>query len=366
MTAVSSIPWTPAAAPPAQSARASFDVVNPTTRSDWDAVVARHPDATFFHGAAWAKTLAQAFGFEPCYLIERRDGDTPVVLPLMEARSWISGHRGVALPFTDECSPLLSHSGDARNLLGYSISLAEARRWRFLELRGLPDSLTEVSGSATYWNHVLSIEPQGDVMLSRAESAVQRAVRKGLRAGVTVEFRSDLNAVQAYYQMHCRTRIRKHGAPPQPFRFFQSIYENILRAGQGFVALARSNNQFIAGAVFFHFAGKAIYKFSASDDRLQELRGPNVIVSESLPHLARLGVKELNFGRTSLSNEGLRRFKVGWGSAESVVRYARYSVRAKRFISASALEQGIQARLVRRLPIFAARCLGRCAYPHLI
>ena len=201
--------------------------------------------------------------------------------------------------------------------------------------------------------------------MERLESSVRRAVRKAERSGVTVEFSQKLDALRTYYQLHCRIRTQKHGAPPQPFKFFQAIYDHVFQDGKGFVALARRNGKAVAGAVFFTFGSKAIYKFSASDDREQEFRGANLVLWRALQHLVRSGATELNFGKTSLSNEGLRRFKRSWGAGEYLIRYARYSLPERQFVKMTDLASGVQARIFALLPVFMSRWIGRAVYSHL-
>ena len=74
---------------------------------------------------------------------------------------------------------------------------------------------------------------------------------------------------------------------------------------------------------------------------------------------------ELDFGKTSLSNEGLRRFKRNWGAEERLIRYARYDFRQSGFVKISDMAAGAQARLFAILPVFFSRWIGRAVYPHL-
>ena len=39
------------------------------------------------------------------------------LLPLMEVDSWLTGRRGISLPFTDECEPLYPDAESFKNLL---------------------------------------------------------------------------------------------------------------------------------------------------------------------------------------------------------------------------------------------------------
>ena len=69
---------------------------------------------------------------------------------------------------------------------------------------------------------------------------------------------------------------------------------------------------------------RAIYKFGASDERFQHLRPNNLVLWEAIALLAREGFEDLHLGRTSLGNEGLRRFKLSWGTTEETIRYFRF------------------------------------------
>ena len=82
------------------------NVVDPTSDPDWDALVASHPDASFFHRAAWAKVLSKTYGHKPISLLLSKDAEPVALVPLLEVDSPFTGRRGVCLPFTDLCDPL--------------------------------------------------------------------------------------------------------------------------------------------------------------------------------------------------------------------------------------------------------------------
>ena len=352
----------PCAVEPALPLRTRIE--DPATCPGWDSLVAAHPDATFFHTASWARTIAAAYGFQCCY-VTVSDGERLLgVLPLIDARSWLRGSRGVSLPCTDECSPLVSEDVSAPALFDFALAEGKRRGWKYLELRGGHHLLAGLPESVSYYGHVLPLNGSLNDIFQNCDSAVRRAVRKAERAGVSVRFSTDLEAVREYYRLHCLTRS-KHGAPPQPFAFFAALHRHVLEPGNGFVALASHGARTIAGAVFCRFGRKALYKFSASDDQAQELRGSNLVIWRSLQKLVSEGAEELNFGRTSLSNEGLRRFKRGWGGQERNLRYARYSFVRQDFVACADLASGFQRRLFSLLPLFLSRWIGRALYAHM-
>jgi hypothetical protein len=361
---ISSAMSAPVGAPTHFDAPPELRIIDPLAYPDWDGLLATHPDANFFHSSGWARTLAAAYGLQCRYIAATCDNELRGLLPVIEARSWLRGTRGVSLPFTDECSPLVSRGVSGASLLKEAMREGTARGWRFLEIRGGDQLIQGVANSTSYYGHSLPLNPCIEKVFENFDSSVQRAIRKADRSGVTVHFGTDLDAVRQYYELHCLTRT-KHGAPPQPFRFFHSIYDHILRKGAGFVALAMQQQRPIAGAVFFQFARKAIYKFSASDERCQEFRGPNLVIWRSIRKLIEGGVTELNFGKTSQSNSGLRRFKLGWGAHERLIHYVRYCFKKNSYVKIPDLAAGAQSRVFALLPVFLSRWIGRAAYAHL-
>ena len=57
----------------------------------WEAFVASHPDATFFHRAGWATVIERAFGQRPLYAMAEQDGAVVGVLPLVHMCSALFG-----------------------------------------------------------------------------------------------------------------------------------------------------------------------------------------------------------------------------------------------------------------------------------
>ncbi len=332
---------------------------DPVNDASWDSRVSRLPGATFFHGAAWCRVLKETYGFQPRYVLAEQ-GDAPcAILPLMEVNNRPKGRRGISLPFTDECS--LLGGGPADPIVEAAVNEGRVRHWRYLELRGLPAGALHAQTSLSFYRHPLELQSNEKEVFGRFDSAVQRALRKAVKSGVTGEVSTSFDAVATFYRLHCRTR-RKHGLPPQSFAFFESIHRCIISPGQGFVVIARAAGEAIAAAVFFHFGTKAIYKFGASDERFQHLRGNNVAMWEAIRWLAGHGFTELDFGRTSLDNEGLRRFKLGWGTSESRIDYAKYDFAAQRFVKDRDQTSGWHTHVFRLLPMPVSRCLGTVLY----
>jgi Acetyltransferase (GNAT) domain len=347
-----------------QSPPQTLSRINPLDTPNWDAGLATCPGASFFHSSAWARVLHDTYGLTPVYSTLGDPGHPQALLPIMEVASWLTGSRGVSLPFTDECAPLCREATSWERLWSEALGYARIRSWRYLELRGGRSWLGNVPVSTSFWGHRLDLRAGEAALFAGVDSARRRAVRKAEQSGLSVEFSESPEAVREFYRLLCITR-KRHGIPPQPFAFFSNIQRHILAQNHGWIGLARHGGVVVAGAIFFHSGTTALYKFGASDERFQHLRGNNLVMWSAIKRYAGEGFVALDFGRTSLDNEGLRRFKLGWGTTEYPIDYVRYNLRAERWTVAKDKSSGWHNRVFRRLPIPLARLIGRVLYRHI-
>jgi len=337
--------------------------VNPVGYPDWDSLLAAHPRHSFFHGAAWAATLQATYGFKPVYFTAGTAGGIVSILPLMEVDSWLTGRRGIALPYTDKCEPLVADPASMRNLIEAAMAFGRMRGWKSVEWRGGRELFAEAPASLAFYEHNLVLEPDADLMFARLDSSVRRAIRKAEKSGVTVMVSQSLEAMKVFYLLQCKSR-RKHGLPPQPFIFFRNIFEQILSKNQGMIAIASSQQRPVAASVYLQMGTRAIYKFGASDDVFQHLRGPNLVMWEAMKWLSRHGATTLNLGRTSLANEGLRKFKLGWGATEEIIAYVKYDLRKHVFVTETDGTSGWYNRVFKVIPSEISRLAGALLYRH--
>jgi hypothetical protein len=338
--------------------------INPLCDPDWDQLVVSHPDFSFFHSAAWAKVLSKTYGHEPVYLRFSQRCELVALIPMMEVRSLLTGHRGVCLPFTDFCGPLMFGVEGSAATFDKLSEVAWERKWKHFEVRDAKAFDGSATPALAYYGHTLDLRGGPEELFTRVKSSGRRALRKAERSGLSVQVARTRQAIVEFYRLHVRTR-KRHGLPPQPLSFFLNIYDEVIKPGFGFVAIASSGSRPVAAAVFFHFGKRAVYKFGASDERRQDLRGNNMVMWEGIRFLAQYGAETLHFGRTSLENDGLRRFKLTWGTEEETIEYLKFDTVAEAWVTRRDASSGFHEAIFGRLPSVLNRMAGAIIYPHL-
>ena len=344
--------------------RLQMRVVDPLREPAWDDGVSSHSDGTCFHTSAWAKVLHETYKHQPLYLQFYQGQRLAALIPLMEIRSPFTGRRGVCLPFSDCCEPLIFEPDLACEIRERLVSFARQRQWHHLEIRGGKSFQLAPAASSRFYGHALDLTGDSTGMLGRFDSSVRRAIRKAERSEVTAVVMPDRQAIEEFYRLHVKTR-RHHGLPPQPSSFFFNMYEQIIKRGLGFTVLARLRSQTIAGAVFFHSGRNGLFKYGASDKRFQEFRANNLVMWRGIQFLVCQGAKKLHFGRTDCENSGLRRFKLSWDTEEETINYLRVDPSGQQLPASRRADSGFHKRIFGMLPLMFNRLAGSMIYPHL-
>lgn len=337
-------------------------IINPLEYPDWDSLLLTNGDYSFFHSSSWARVLCQSYRFKPICFISMHQEKLSGLLPFMEVKRPFSGRSGVSLPFTDHCKPICSSKADLEQILGAAISLGKASGWKYLDVRGNGSCFRHASPLTSYYNHTLSLNQDEQEVFSRFRASTRRQVKRAREKGVRITNSNSLEAVKIFYRLHCTTR-KRHGLPPQPFQFFESIYHHIIAQQKGQVLLASHAEKEIASAIFFHFGRKAIFKYGASDSRHYHLRPNNLLMCEAINWYANRGFETMDFGRTALSNTGLLQFKRGWGTKEQTIDYYRFDIKKNEFVQNSLVSENYQY-IFKYLPTIVLKIIGKAVYKY--
>lgn len=312
--------------------------------------------ATPFHLPAWSEVIATSYGFAPSvFCLRDEGGNVCAASPGVLVGGRLRGRRWVALPFTDACAPL---AADAASAGAFASALDRHRRESRLtgiEIRGEAGGRRQVVG----YRHEIPLAADEQSVFRRLRERARRAVRRAGRAGLVVRREHDLGAVHSgFWRLHCATR-RKLGVPVQPRAFFDAIWQLMIERDRGYVLSAYLDSRPVASALFLEHGGTVVYKFSASEPDLTRLGAPSAVLWEGIRIACEKGRARMDLGRTELAHEGLRYFKLGWGSEETVLTYSYFGKGAP---VESRGTEGAVGQLIQRSPTIVARTVGRVAY----
>jgi CelD/BcsL family acetyltransferase involved in cellulose biosynthesis len=327
----------------------------------WLAFLQTQPDATVFHHPAWARVLAETYGFRPLVSVHADDDGTIAAgLPLLELGRSLRGRSFASLPYTDYCPPLATSQTSLTRLTRGLVEWRHTQNARQLAIHGALPTMPGVHCVSRAVRHVLPLGRTSEQLLTSLKgSAVARAIRKAQREGVQAELSRESGELDTFYALHLQTR-RRLGVPVQPRRFLETLWKQVIRPGLGFVVLARLHGRPIAGALFLAWNGNLIYKFGASDQRYWELRPNNLVIWTALEWACQQGYRLLDLGRTDLENQGLRDFKSRWGAVELPLVYSYVAARPPGSLP-RVLTWGV-ARLIQSSPPIVCRALGELLY----
>jgi len=235
---------------------------------------------------------------------------------------------------------------------------------RFTEIRTLSPAVTDAR-PASYFLHTLDLTgTEAEIFSTFHKDSVQRRIRRARKLDIRLE-KSGGEALRLFYRLHCQTR-RRQGVPIQPFRFFEMLWQILPATAQPSVYLARLGHTYIAGMIVIHFGKTAYYKFGASDPEFFSSAVNQLLMWEAIRDAKQGGCTAFDFGRTSVSNPGLRAYKSRWGTKEHPLDYLQLprAGRSRSLTETSALHRGIR-RIVRCLPISVNRLAGELLYRHL-
>ena len=82
--------------------------INPITSPGWDDLVTSAKNYSFFHSSYWAEVIEKSYNYRPVYFKMDSERNHPVLLPLFEVNSFLTGKRGGITSFFRLLSPIIS------------------------------------------------------------------------------------------------------------------------------------------------------------------------------------------------------------------------------------------------------------------
>ena len=341
-----------------------LEVINPVENKNWNELLLATSGHSFFHTSNWADVLQKTYKYTPTFFVSYGENKITNLLPVMEVKSFLTGKRGVSLPFTDFCEPLVVEGQQFRIMLDKAVSFGKKRNWKYLGIRGGESYLSAEQPADIFYCHKLDLTLGQKQLFLNLRDSTKRNIKKAQKEKVSISITTSWQAMKAFCSLNTLTR-REHGLPPQPFNFFRNLHDLVIKKDLGFIVTASANNIVIAANVYFTFGNEVTYKYGASDKQFHRLRANNLVMWEAIKWGADQGFAKLCFGRTEPENEGLLQFKSGWGVQPYRIHYYRYDLQKNIFTANPSDINPLFKRIFSKLPIPVLGIMGRILYRHM-
>ena len=145
--------------------------------------------------------------------------------------------------------------------------------------------------------------------------SARKSQRAATKAGLVVEERTDLAAVEEFFRLHVGVRKGKYRMLAQPFAFFDAIWRRFIQPGDGVVLLARQNDALGAAHLHVRDGDTLYYKFSASDPEMLSLHVNDFLIRAAVLYASRSRLSAIDLGVSDLNQPGLISFKEKYSTA---------------------------------------------------
>lgn len=285
---------------------------------EWDAFVKSHADGSIYHLSDWARVLKRAFGYEARGVALRDPaGRIAAIAPLFEVRG-LASRRLVGVPFRDRGGILAATPESERAALRAARERATELGASSLVLKSCAPVDEEVAKAegfsvSRYWIHSVMALQRGELW-RRVGKKNRNMVRQAEKHGLACEWRSGPEQAETWHRLHRDTQSRL-GVPVFP----RALFEAILDEGRDWarLLLILGPKGPVAGGIFFAFADRYIYGYSASTLSGQEMRANDLMLFEALREAERSGAHSFDFGSDSPKQTSLLAFKEKWGAVQS-------------------------------------------------
>ena len=307
------------------------------------ALVNRHRRGMLYQDPFWLEMLEATLGHRPQIMGLRKNGHLRAALPYVVCPNDTYGPVINSLPFFGSMGGLVADLLEKKApeyptarvwlqmLIAALIEKAQALRTVALNIICMPGDALESAYRAllqpdfedrrtTYiFDHRSLCTNKGQAYLDRFAGRTRTALRKAMKQPFDVAATSRIEDFDAFYRTH-RSNMSAMDGTPKPQRFYDAI---CARRHDPRVALwvARQKGQFVSGALFFLYRHTVEYYMTALSPAYRSYQPQSLIIYTAMRHFAQNGFTHFNFGGTWPGQEGLQRFKAGWGTVAVPYRY---------------------------------------------
>ncbi len=268
--------------------------------------------------------------------------------------------------YCDYCDGYVSGLDDWKLFMG---SLMEEYPKYRITIRNLRDTLAREVPDLKVLSlenfHILDVRPDLPAIWKGTHDSFKAAVKQSEKSGVQVK-RCDKGELAKFYQLHLRVRKNKYRIFPQPYRFFDVIWEQYMSKRNGVLLGAYDDKgNFLAGNIYLVCGNTLYYKFNTSAQDTLKLRPNNLLFWEGIKYAKERNLEYVDLGSSGLDQKGLVLFKDHTGATSLKITHLGYAPPDYKFSQKKILKLMTTTFTLPWMPDFMVRWGSGIIYPYL-
>ncbi len=353
MTNVSSFP---AAARIQQQSHPVIRLLCPADFARWDEFIFEHPHGSPFHLIAWKRTIEEAFGYKPLYLVAWGGNSIDGVLPLFLVRNFVTGSALISTPFAVYGGALFRTEAAQAALRAQVTAMGRELGAGYVEIRNAHEAqCLGFSRISRYVTFACNLSPHPEEMLK----AIPRKTRAVIRKSLTQEF-STLIAGEDFrtFELLFARSLRRLGTPCFPSGFFRSLLRNFGQMAD--IRETHLGGSPVAAVLSLYFRDQVLPYYGASEPDYNVQAPSSFMYYDLMRSAARQGLKVYDFGRSKKNSGGSHDFKAHWGMDVRELPYEILLVRRKKLphLSPANPKFRFAIRAWQKMPLSLTRIIG--------
>ena len=321
--------------------------------------------ARIYHHPGWLKSLSDAYGGEPFYLLIMEGEAIQGLAPFILFHKG-SSRRVISLPFTNYCDYLLPDNIGQKIVFDKIIS--ELGPVSEFDLRVLSDEkLDAFSNSDDFLIHIIELKPTlEETYKSFGRRSIRRYIKKAEEGNLSFRLGDSENDLKIFYDLEVKLR-RDIGLPPAPYNFFYSIWSNLKKLNMVFLPIISIKNEPIASSLVLYYKDRIYFEYTGLSKPHKELYGNHKLHWEMIK-LAQneYDVKYVDLGRASKNHKSLIFFKENWNAVPYKVYHKRYPSQEEEKLFSKLLKHSlpILKSVNKKLPVPLIKLEGKYIYKY--
>lgn len=314
------------------------DILASRDEANYEAFVNAHPHGTLFYSLQYRDLLTQLLP-DTCavYLLAKHDGRVLGVLPAF-IKKGRAGNVINSLPFYGSHGGALTMPGSPYTL---NVTLALIRQFHQIAASEQCLSSTIVSPlfaddadlyeRETCYDYrdsrigqVTKLPERGadleERLMQTFHSKTRNMVRKAYKSGMQCFHSNTDEALEFLARLH-RQNITGKGGIPKEWGFFSLVPKVFTYERDYRVYVATKDGEKIAALLLFYHGKTVEYFTPAVVEEHRALQPLSLLIFEAMKEAAREGCRYWNWGGTWQTQEGVYRFKKGWGATDHMYYY---------------------------------------------